>query len=122
MTSKNLNWRQALWSLYLSRFDFTLHHRPGTSMGKADALSRRPDHGDGSNDNRDITLLDAKYFAVHALQVLAMDGDGQKVLKAIRKAMRRGEAEKSVVEMISKTGSKRFRSNEWRKEGKFIMF
>jgi hypothetical protein len=26
MTSKKLNRRQACWSLYLSRFDFTLHH------------------------------------------------------------------------------------------------
>ena len=43
-TSKKLSQRQAWWSLYLSRFDFTLHHRPGQSMGKADALSRRSDH------------------------------------------------------------------------------
>jgi len=28
-TSQNLNRRQAQWSLYLSRFDFSLHHRPG---------------------------------------------------------------------------------------------
>ena len=39
MTAKKLNRRQARWSLYLSRFDFSLHHRPGRSMGKADALS-----------------------------------------------------------------------------------
>jgi len=38
-TSWKLNWRQARWSLYLSRFDFTLHHCPGKSMGKPDALS-----------------------------------------------------------------------------------
>ena len=54
MTAKKLNRRQARWSLYLSRFDFSLHHRPGKSMGKPDALSRRADHGDGSNDNNDI--------------------------------------------------------------------
>jgi hypothetical protein len=40
MTAKKLNRRQAHWSLYLSRFEFTLHHRPGQSMGKPDALSR----------------------------------------------------------------------------------
>ena len=28
-TSKKLNRRQARWSLYLSQFNFTLHHRPG---------------------------------------------------------------------------------------------
>ena len=36
-TSKKLNRRQARRSLHLSRFDFTLHHRPGHSMGKSDA-------------------------------------------------------------------------------------
>ena len=39
MTVKKLNHRQAHWSLYLSRFDFVMHHRPGKSMGKSDALS-----------------------------------------------------------------------------------
>jgi hypothetical protein len=28
MTVKKLNRRQAGWSLYLSRFDFIMHHRP----------------------------------------------------------------------------------------------
>ena len=32
-------------------FDFAMHHQPGRSMGKSDALSQRADHGDGSNDN-----------------------------------------------------------------------
>jgi hypothetical protein len=27
--TKKLNQCQARWSLYLSRFDFTLHHKPG---------------------------------------------------------------------------------------------
>jgi hypothetical protein len=27
--AQTLNHRQARWSLYLSRFDFTLHHKPG---------------------------------------------------------------------------------------------
>ena len=45
MTAKKLNRRQARWSLFLSRFHFTLHHRPGTKSLKPDALSRRPDHG-----------------------------------------------------------------------------
>ncbi len=35
-----LNRRQAQWSLYLSRFDFTLTHKPGRQMGRPDALLR----------------------------------------------------------------------------------
>ena len=30
------------WALYLLRFDFMLKHVPGSKMGKADSLSRRP--------------------------------------------------------------------------------
>ena len=40
MTVKKLNHRQPHWSLYFSRFDFVMHHRPGKSMGKSDALSQ----------------------------------------------------------------------------------
>ena len=43
MKVQKLNRRQACWALYLSRFDFTLKHVPGTKMGKADGLSRRSD-------------------------------------------------------------------------------
>jgi len=57
MTAKQLNWRQAQWSLYLSCFNFTLHHKPRKSMGKPHALSRRSDHGTGADDNSDIMLL-----------------------------------------------------------------
>ena len=41
MTSQNLNRRQAKWTLYLSRFNFTLKHVPGSKMGKADGLSKK---------------------------------------------------------------------------------
>jgi len=43
MSSQNLNRRQARWALYLSRFNFTLKHVPGSKMGKTDGLSRRSD-------------------------------------------------------------------------------
>jgi len=43
MKVQNLNCRQAQWTLYLSRFDFTLKHVPGTKMGKVDGLSRHSD-------------------------------------------------------------------------------
>ena len=39
MLAKKLNRRQARWLLLLARFDFLLHHCPGTTMGKLDALS-----------------------------------------------------------------------------------
>jgi RNase H-like domain found in reverse transcriptase len=56
MTAKKLNCRQVRWLLYLSRFDFVMHHHCGKSMGKCDALSCHADHSPGTDDNRDITL------------------------------------------------------------------
>ena len=38
--AQHLTQRQARWALYLSRFDFVITHKPGTSNGRADALSR----------------------------------------------------------------------------------
>jgi len=63
MTTKKLNRRQARWFLYLARFDFKLVHRPGRSMGKPDALSRRPDHGKGAFNNKDVVLLQPELIA-----------------------------------------------------------
>jgi len=40
MSSQKLNRRQARWALYLFRFDFMLKHVLGSSMEKADSLSR----------------------------------------------------------------------------------
>jgi len=43
MKIQKLNKKQARWVLYLSCFDFTLKHVPGSKMGKADSLSKRLD-------------------------------------------------------------------------------
>ena len=43
-TAQNLSRRQARWSLYLSRFDFSLTHKPGKTNTQADPLSRLPMH------------------------------------------------------------------------------
>jgi len=58
MKAQKLNRKQARWALYLSRFDFTLKHVPGSKMGKADSLSRRLDWEIGvEKDNEDETLV-----------------------------------------------------------------
>ena len=63
MTAKQLNQRQARWSLYLAQFDFLLHHKPRKSMGKPNMLSQRADHRTGSGDNSNIMFLTPKLFA-----------------------------------------------------------
>ena len=80
MTAKQLNRRQAQWSLYLACFDFVLHHKLGKTMGKPDALSRRVDHGTGADDNSNIVLLSPKLFMVHALEGLEFAGSERDIL------------------------------------------
>ena len=96
MSAKKLNCQQAHWSLILARFNFLMHHRPGKTVGKSDALSRRADHGSGAEDNRDITLLTPNFFAVRALEGLEMEGQERELLKLIQKETRDGELEVAV--------------------------
>src|SRR6266581_4331300 len=84
MTAKQLNRRQAQWSLYLARFDFVLHHKPGKTMGKPDALSCRADHRTGADNNSNIVLLPPKLFVIHALEGLEFAGLEWDILRDIR--------------------------------------
>src|SRR5882672_595565 len=75
--SQNLNHRQARWSLFLSRFDFSLIHRPGRHSAKPDALSRRKDHLTEGEDNQDQVMLPAERFDKSSKpnESVAMTGD-----------------------------------------------
>ena len=48
--------------LELSEFDIELKHIPGTTNGRADALSRRSDYDQGEKDNEGITVLPEPLF------------------------------------------------------------
>jgi hypothetical protein len=65
-TTKNLNQRQARWSLFLADFNFTLHHRQGKLNVKADSLSRRSEYAEndpsGGEDGQPKPLLDRSIF------------------------------------------------------------
>ena len=63
LTAKKLNRRQARWSGLLADYDYILRHQAGKTMGKPDALSRRPDHLVGTeNDNTNVTLISAEHI------------------------------------------------------------
>jgi hypothetical protein len=91
MKAKKLNRRQARWFLLLARFNFVMHHRPGTSMGKSDALSRHSNHGSSTNDNENIVLLTLDLFAVRALEGLELIGEEKEILREIRRETESGE-------------------------------
>jgi hypothetical protein len=96
--AQKLNRRQARWLLYLSRFDFTLHHKPGRSMGKPDGLSRWADHGSGQGDNDNLTLL-----------ALKVDVQEESVAKAAR-------------ELQKDNGRGTIKSAEWSESDGLLMF
>jgi len=97
MTAKKLNRCQARWSLHLARFDFLLHHYPGHTMGKPDALSRRADHGNGALDNENIVLLRPEFLVVRALKGVELTGIEQKILSNIHKGNRNGDQEEPIA-------------------------
>src|ERR1700719_1638470 len=104
MSAKKLNRRQARWSLYLSRFDFSMHHRPGRSMGKSDALSRRADHGTGTGDNDNMTLLCPECVATRAIWAttgLSIEGEERDILQKIHEENHAGFQEDAVVKAIT---------------------
>src|SRR5258708_3738508 len=55
--AQKLNCWQAHWSLFLSCFNFSLHHQPGWLMGRPDALSWRSDHPPRKDHKANTTLL-----------------------------------------------------------------
>ena len=65
---QNLTRRQARWSLYLSQFDFSLTHKPGSTNTQADSLSHISTHlVTDTDDNQDQIILKPDHFLSAAL-------------------------------------------------------
>ena len=58
---RHINRRVARYIPQLADYDFALVHFPGTA-NKADALSRRPDHDQGTDDNSNVLVLPPHLF------------------------------------------------------------
>ena len=115
MTAKELNRRQAHWSLLLAWFDFVMHHRPGKTMGKSDALGQRLDHSSGAKDNDNMILLTPDFFAIRALEGLML-GEEKDILKEIQHETESGSKEEVVAKAIKelmKSSTRLVKSLEW---------
>jgi hypothetical protein len=73
--AQKLNCRQARLVTLSILLQLTLHHKPGQSMGKPDALSRWADHRSRQGDNDNLTLLAPKLFWIHVLAGARLEGD-----------------------------------------------
>jgi len=69
--------RLVRWSLFLSEFNFKILYRSGSSNGKPDALSRRPDYSDSPDDSNDIpfTVLRPENFCALACSVSSLNDE-----------------------------------------------
>ena len=115
MSSQNLNHRQVRWALYLSRFNFTLKHVPGSKMGKADGLSRRSNWEKGEEgDNKERTLLKPEW--VQSIQAGEVIVEGIDILENIRKSEAKDDKVIKAVEEMKKAGVKTLRDKEWREK------
>jgi hypothetical protein len=125
--AQKLNRRQARLSLYLSRFDFTLHHKPGQSMGKPDTLSRRADHGSGQGDNNNLMLLAPELlFRIHVLAGIRLEGDERNILREVQRSLKDDMQEELVVKAARELRKNKSRgmvkSTEWSESDGLLMF
>jgi len=116
MKAQKLNRRQARWALYLSRFNFTLKHVPGTKMGKVNSLSRRPDWEVGvEKNNEDETMIKPEWLEVRKTEVVEIIVDGVDLLEEVRKSKVKDDEVVKAVEEMKRAGVKMLRDKEWRK-------
>ena len=121
MKVQKLNQRQTRWSLYLSRFDFTLKHVAGKSMGRADSLSRRVDWAKGvERDNENQVMLKEEWLEVRAIEQL-IEGPEKEIVKRIKEARDKDEEVIKVVEEMKKAGVKTLRDEEWQIEKGLVL-
>jgi len=104
MSNQKLNRWQARWALFLSRFDFTLKHVPGTKMGKADRLSWRLDWRKGvKKDNKDKMLVKAEWLRRAEIEVLIEEVN---LLKKVKESKAKNDEIIKTVEEMKRTGVK----------------
>jgi len=113
MKAQKLNRRQARWALYLSRFNFTLKHVPGSKMGKADNLSKRPDWKVGvDKDNEDKTLVKLEWLEVRKTEAVEIIVDGVDLLEEVRKSKVKDDEVVKAIEEMKRAGVKMLRNEK----------
>ena len=117
MTSQKLNRRQARWALYLSRFNFTLKHVPGKSMGKVDRLSRRPDWQERvEKDNENQKLVKPEW--IRGVETIIEEENLKERIKRVQEG---DEKVVKAVEELKKAGVKTLKDKEWEIEDGIVM-
>lgn len=93
ISPQNLNRRQARWKLFLNQFDHVIIFRAGKKNIVADALSRRPDHDTGEEDNQQAVLIDS--HRMEEIRPVLIGTESDEWLEEVKNAM-------SMAEKLSK--------------------
>jgi hypothetical protein len=124
-TARTLTRRQARWSLFLTRFDYEIQHRPGRLGGKPDLLSRRADHEPISKDNEGQVLLKPEVFKIKAMKrghesIL----DDHPILKRIRASTSLDPSVREALEAIQNKAPKKLKKGleDWNTEDGLILY
>ena len=103
---QKLNCRQARWMIKLQEYNFQLVHKPSNSQKKVDVLSRRLDHSQGKDNNKDQTVLKEEWFR----NLMIQEGEFWKEIE---------KAEEFTEEEV--WGAMERSEEGWRWEGKVIL-
>jgi len=96
---QKLNKRQARWALYLSRFNFTLKHIPGSKMEKADSLSKRLDQEVGiEKDNEDEKLVKPEWLEVKKIEKVEVIVERVDLLEKVKQSKVKDDEVTKVIE------------------------
>lgn len=121
-TAQHLSRRQARWSLYLSRFDFQLVHKPGTTNTQADPLSRFSTHlVTDADDNHDQLVLRPSHFASIAATSLEKAGALE---REIRDATERDSEVTSALQLLKGHGPRQLTENlvDWEERDGLVFY
>lgn len=99
-TSKTLNGRQARWAEELSSYDFVIEHVKGKENVVADALSRRPDYQDKTDNHETGSFLqeiDGK-LRINKAMMVSVQTDDSKIKKEIKESTKGQQQKEGLVE------------------------
>ena len=95
------------------RFNFILKHIPGSKMGKADSLSRRPDWKvEVERDNEDEMLVKPEWLEVRRMERVEIIVEGVDLLEKVRKSKVKDNEVVKAVEEMKQAGVKMLRDKE----------
>ena len=115
LRSQEFNSRQAQWWTNLSRYNYQLIHIPGTKLIQADALSRRPDHTKGEDDDKLVTMLPEEQF----ISLIAVDLRDQ-----IKSLSSNDEFIKGIIKCLKERSTPPLRTalSDWTIDNGIILF